>query len=133
MEIHEVPIGLNDHDDAGDGLRVPTRCPEERLQGIGGALAQFPQEAAIFSEVDAQHLRHGEHVLAMGDRGQHVLGDPFPELEHALLVTGGTEVSPLARQRQQILVPAGVAVDPREPLGEITAGEEFLDDPADEK
>ena len=67
----------------------------------------------------------------MGDRGQQFLGDPRPELGDAPLMPGGAEVSPLARERQQILVPAGVAADPGEPLGEVAAGEAFLDGPAD--
>ena len=62
----------------------------------------------------------------MGNRGQDFLGDPRPELEDALLVAGGAEVPPFAGERQQVLVPARIAPDARESLGEVAAGEELL-------
>jgi len=93
----------------------------------------FPQEASIFPEVDAQHLRDGEDVLAMGDRGEDVIGYPSPELENALLMTGGAEVPPLTRECQQILLPTRIAPDPSKPLREVTAREELLDDAPDDR
>ena len=70
------------------------------------------QEAPIPPEVDAQHLRDGEDVLAVRDGGQDLVGHPGPELEDPLLVAGRAEVPSLTGERQEILVPAGVAADP---------------------
>jgi len=69
----------------------------------------------------------------MRDRGQHILGDPVAKLQDALLVAGGAEVPALAGEGQEVFVAARITADPREAFGEVTAGEEFLDDPADEK
>ena len=132
MEFDQIAIGLDDYDDARDGPRVLTGSAEERLQGVGRALAQLSQEAAVFPEVDAQHFRNGKNVLTMGDRGQNLVGHPRPELEHALLVAGGAEVPPFARERQEILVPTRITPHPGEPLGEVAAREEFLHDAADD-
>jgi len=95
MEVDQIPIGLDGHDDARHSSRVLARCAEERFQGLGGALAQLPQEAAISAEVHPEHLWDGEDVLAVRDGGQDLFGYPGPELEDAFLVAGGAEVPPL--------------------------------------
>jgi hypothetical protein len=95
MEVHQVPIGLDGHDGARHSSRVLARCAEERLQRLGGTLAEFPEEPAVPAEVHPEHLRDGEDVPAMGDWSQGFLGDPHPELEDAFLVAGGAEVPPL--------------------------------------
>ena len=63
---------------------------EQGLQGVGGALAELPQETPVPQEVDAQHLRHREDILPMRHGGQDLLGHPGPELQHPLLMAGGT-------------------------------------------
>jgi hypothetical protein len=68
----------------------------------------------------------------MGDRGQDLIGDPAPELEDPLLVAGGIEVSPLAREGQEVFVPARIAPNSSESPCEVPAEEEFLDHPADD-
>jgi len=69
----------------------------------------------------------------MRDWDQHFLGDPGPELDHALLVAGGAGIPTVAGQRQQVLVPARVAPDTSEPFGEVAAGKEFLDHAAKDR
>ncbi len=69
VEVDQVPIGLDDHDDAWGGGRLLARCPKERLQGVGGTLAEVPEEPAVPAEVHPEHRRDGEDLLAMGDRG----------------------------------------------------------------
>jgi hypothetical protein len=128
MEVDQIPIGLDNHDGAGDGLWVLTGTAEERLEGIGGTLTEFPEEPAVFAEIDPEHLRDGENILAVGDWRQDLIGHPVPKLEDPLLMAGGAEVPPFTRERQQKLVSARVAPDPSEPLGEVTAREVFLDD-----
>jgi hypothetical protein len=69
----------------------------------------------------------------MGDGSQDLFGHPTPELEDALLMTGGAEVPPFTGERSEVFVPARVASDPGEPLAEIATREEFLDDPVDDR
>jgi len=52
-------------DDAGDRHPVFLGDTEQGLQGVGGALAELPQETPVPQEVDAQHLRHREDILPM--------------------------------------------------------------------
>lgn len=119
MEVHQIPIGLDGDDDPGDGLRILAGRPEEGLQGVGGALASLPEEAAILLEVDAEPLGDRKDVLALGDRGQDLVGQPASELKHPLLMAGRAEVPAFARERQQILMAAGIAPDPGEPLARM--------------
>ena len=93
MKVHQVPVGLDGDDDAGDVGFVLARRPEEGLEGVDGAQAQLPQKAAILPEVRPEHLRHGEDVLAMRDGGQDVSGHPASELQHPLLGSATGELS----------------------------------------
>ena len=43
VDVDQIPIGLDDHDDAGDGLRVLPRCADERLEGGGGTMTECPE------------------------------------------------------------------------------------------
>ncbi len=61
------------------------------------------------AESGAQELRDGKHVLAMRHRREHVRLDPIAVEQYALLVTARAEVPRLARVREQVVVPAGVA------------------------
>jgi len=94
MEVHQVPIGLDGDDDAGNGGRVLARRTEEDLQGIDSALAELPEEPAISSELHPEHFGDGKDVLPMRDGSQDLFGHPASELKHPLLVTGGAEVAP---------------------------------------
>lgn len=46
---------------------VIRRGLQSKRQPAGGALAQFPQEAAILPKVHPEHLRHGEDPLPVRD------------------------------------------------------------------
>jgi len=60
-------------------------------------------------------------------RRKHVLLDPFAVEEHALLVAARAEVARLTGEGEQIIVPAGIAVDACEAVVRITALQEALD------
>jgi len=51
VAVHQVPVGLDGDDDAGDGPRALAGGPEQGLQGVGGALAEFAT-----NELDDQAL-----------------------------------------------------------------------------
>ncbi len=103
--------------------------------GIGlpvGLAEQAPDDAAELAqavtlvEAGAQDLGDGEHVLAVRHRSQDLLLDPLPEDQHPFLVAGRAEAAGLAGEGQQVLVTALVAVDPGEPLMQVTAVEKAL-------
>jgi hypothetical protein len=62
----------------------------------------------------------------MRHRGQDLLLDPLPVDQRPVLVAGPAEAAGLAGEGQQILVPAGVAVDPGEALVEVAAIEKAV-------
>ena len=47
MEVDQIPVRLDGHDDAGGGGGIRARRSEEGLQGIGAALAKLLQEGAV--------------------------------------------------------------------------------------
>ena len=57
----------------------------------------------------------------MRNRRKNVLLDPFFVEKHALLMAARAEVACLAGERQEIIVPAGVTVDPRKAVVRVTS------------
>lgn len=80
IQVHQIAEGLNRHNHAGDRLRLLQGGLEEGFHTGIGALAECAQEAAILSDIDAEHLGDSEHILARGNRRQHVRGDPCAKL-----------------------------------------------------
>jgi len=57
----------------------------------------------------------------MGHMFQYLLAQPFPELNHPLLMAGRAEMLALARKRQEIFMPAIRAPHPGKPQVQIPA------------
>jgi hypothetical protein len=126
VEGQQVAEGLNEQDQA--------RTTSHPGAGIGPDqqslhdMAQLPEQSALAGENRSQHPRYGEDLLPMRHRSQHVLLDPIPIGEHALLVTARAEIPRLTRKRKQVIVTAFGAIHAREPVVRITAFEKALDD-----
>lgn len=90
--------------------------------------AKLTQPCPMPAEDGAQQPRHGEHVLPMRHGFEDVLFDSLAVQEHPLLVTARAEVARLAGVGEQVVVPAGVAVDARKPVLRVAAFDEALDD-----
>jgi hypothetical protein len=125
VEVRQVPEGLHEQDQAGPGAgqRLGVRVDEQS----GSNAAQLTQPRPMPAEDGAQELRQGEHVLAMRDRLEDILLDPFAVEQHALLVVARAEVAGLAGECEQIVVAAGIAVDAGEAVMRIAAFDETLD------
>ncbi len=119
VEVRQVPEGLHEQDQprAGAGQRLGV-CIDEHSRGDAAKLAQ---PRPMSPEDGAQEPREGEHVLAVPHRREDVRLDPIAVEEHALLVTTWAEVAGLAGVREQIVVPAGVAVDAGEAVVRVAA------------
>jgi hypothetical protein len=94
MEVHQVAEGLHELDEGG-------LCT--RYCGAAGFLEQASGDAAKLTEPSAmarkerpQQPRHGEHVLAVRDRGEDRFLHPLAVEEHPLLVATRAEVPGLA-------------------------------------
>ncbi len=91
--------------------------------------AKLAQPLPMPSEDRAQEPRHGEDVLPVRHGLEHVLLDPLAVQEHPLLVAARAEVTRLAGVGEQVVVPAGVAVDAGEAVVRVAALDEALDRP----
>ncbi len=76
------------------------------------------------------HRFRPEHVLAVRNRREHIRLDPISVEQHAFLVTARVEVARLAGVREQVVVPAGVAVDAGKTIVRVAALDEALDHPS---
>ncbi len=91
MPIRQIAEGLNRHNHPGDRLRLLQGGLEEHFETGIDVLTECAQEAAILSEIDAEHLGDGEDILAMGNGSKQMLGDPFAKLKDARAIDLGDD------------------------------------------
>ncbi|MEX2122599.1 MAG: hypothetical protein WD795_01815 [Woeseia sp.] len=92
------------------------------------ARARLAQLRPAPTEDQPQQFRQREDVLAMRYGCEYVVLDPLTVEQHALLVAARAKISGLAREGEQVLVPAGIAVNSREALARVATGDEVLDE-----
>ena len=83
---HVVAEGMNGHDHAelaGGPVEAATQKFEQTLVGDP---AKLLQELAVVAEIDPQHDRQAEDVLAVGHREGNRAGNELAEEQHLLLV-----------------------------------------------
>ena len=97
-------------------------------QGFGGGVEEDGEQLAAFAEDAAEHARHGEHELAVGNLAADVVGDPVAGGQGAALVAGGAEIATFAGEGHELFVAAVGALEAGEAGGQVTAAEEGLDD-----
>ena len=75
-----------------------------------------------------EHLLHSQDNLTVRDGPQDGVVQPLREGHRPLCVTGGTEVSALAGEREQVLVAAIVTADTGEALSQVAADKILTND-----
>jgi hypothetical protein len=101
---------------------------EIHLESLPGATAQLGKQVSVIKEIPAEDLGDTEDKMSMGHRLDHFLAEPLTELHHPFLVARWTEVAPLARERQEILMAAIPALDPGKAVVEIATVKVPIDD-----
>jgi hypothetical protein len=69
---------------------------------------------SVHPEIDPQPLGNGKHPLALGHIFEHLAHKPFTEGHHPFLMARRAKVAPLARRRQQVLMPSLITAHPSE-------------------
>jgi hypothetical protein len=101
------------------GISPRSRTFQIHLESLPGATAQLGKQSSVIKEVPTEDLGDAEDKMSMGHRLDHFLAEPLTELHHSLLVARWTEVTPLAQERQEILVAAIPAIDPGKAVVQI--------------
>lgn len=109
MTTREPPVYV-----AGHSMITGTTLTQIQLEHLPGTAAQFGQQCAVEQKIDPQPFGNGKHPLAVGHLFEHLAYEAFAEGHHPLLVAWGAKVAPLARKRQQVLMPALIATYPGE-------------------
>jgi uncharacterized protein (DUF697 family) len=83
---------------------------QERAQDLAG-------EAGVVGAAVAQRVGEGEHPLADRHLGEHAVDEMRRGVGHAASAAGGAEAAPLAREGDEALLSAIVAVQAEEAVG----------------
>ncbi len=103
----------------GVGGGVPQRSPDEPEQDGEDASDQD----RIAGEEGAEPFGEGEHPLAHGHVGDHVIAQVGCDFGHAAGGAGGADAAALAAEGEESLLSAGVTAQAGEAVGEDSAGE----------
>ncbi len=117
---------LDEHDRAraaaGDALALGA-LGEPVEQDAHEDAADRCAQPGVVAEQEAHAVGEGEHPLADGDVGQHVVDEVSGEVGHAAGPAGGAEASAFASEGDQVVVAAARAVHAREAEGQQAAFE----------
>ena len=90
LPLKEVPGGSDGDDDAG--ARVIADSPADQLaRGLGGRAPQLGEQLGPPSQQRAVQPRDGQHDVAVGGPGEHVLAQPLGPRDLALLLARRAE------------------------------------------
>ncbi|HEX9596154.1 MAG TPA: hypothetical protein VF982_04690 [Anaerolineales bacterium] len=125
IEVRQVPETLHEEDHPGPRARRSLGVRLDK-QPRGNA-PKPPERGPVHSEHRPQPPREGEHVLAVRHGLEDILLDPLALQEPPLLVAARAEVAGLAGPGEQVIVPAGVAVDAGQAMVQVTALDEAFE------
>ena len=126
-------VELGAVDDQAIGVGLVRGADLHLLHGEGvaddvlGQAAQVLEQVAVEADVRAEHLGDAKCEMAVRNGEEDRLGQQRAEELDLLLVAGGAEPAPLARERQQVLVLAVIAAHAGKAAFEVTAVEELVD------
>jgi hypothetical protein len=69
--LDQVSGGGDGDDDAGPAVWTES-CPDERRDGLGGALGEVEEKLPALPEDPPQEARHGEDEVAMRNGREHL-------------------------------------------------------------
>ena len=135
MQVHVVIDRRSEAVQKGDGAE--SRASYARpVAGTGRARRSTKQSLDLFdedpregcdrawavSEEAAQSLRHGDHPLPHGHRGNDAVDEMRSCLCHPTAIAGGTDAAALARERHDKTLPARRTACPAESEAEDATG-----------
>ncbi len=100
-----------------DPCSAPLVCEDGSQEGA----QDLAREPRIPGAAIAKRIGQREHPLPDRDLGQHPIDEMGRGVGHAAAAAGGAEAAAFAREGDQAVVAAGVAVDAEEPMGEHAA------------
>ncbi len=135
-QVQGRPEALDERDRAALSLadaEVHSRAaPLVREDGSQEAAQDLAREPRVPGAAEAKRIGQREHPLSDRDLGQHPVDEMGRGVGHATTATGRTEAAALAREGDEAVVAAGVAVDPEKSVGEHTTLEVRADLALDE-
>jgi hypothetical protein len=91
---------------------LPSALTQIELEYLPGTAAQFGQQGAAEHKIDPRPFGDGKHPLAVGHLFEHLAHKPLTEGHHPFVMARRAKVAPLARKRQQVLMPALITAHP---------------------
>jgi len=79
---------------------------KKALQGFPGAAIQIRKKIPVVEKIPSQDLRDAENEMPVGNLPENEGTEPFPEFHHPVLMVGGTEMTVLAGEGQEIFMVA---------------------------
>jgi len=86
IETEEVAEGLDSDYGAGNGIVFVNRILEKNLQGFPCRAAEIGKKCPIVEEVTVEDFRDAEYKMPVGGFLDDIHAQPFPKLNHALLM-----------------------------------------------
>ena len=109
--------------DTGGGFATGTVFAQAAFHRAQKDAQHSTLQGGVALQKVAQTLGHREHPLAYGQSGKNVIGQMCGSLGHAPCVAGGAYAAPFAREGDEEVVAAFVAVGADEAFGENSAVE----------
>ena len=121
IESEKIAKGLDGNDRAGDGCLFRHGLLDKNLRGFPGAAAETGKKFSIIQKIPAKDFRDAENEMPVGHLLEDIQAEPFPQLQHALLVARRTEVPSFTRECQQVFMAAVFAFHPGKAVLQIAA------------
>lgn len=126
IEIEKFPKSLYSNDTAGDRVIHGHTCLKIFGQYMPCATAELSQELPIIHEIWTEPLWYAEYPLSVGHFFQYFLMELFTEFNNTLLMTGRAKMTPLAGEREQVLMMTVIAFDTGKSLVKVSAVQIFI-------
>ena len=117
---------LQTRDDADRQVALTRQRADGRRDRAGGDAGDLAEQAAPVQAIGAPPLRDGEHDLTVRHGREEGGVQPLRPDREALGVAARAEIPALAREREQVFVPAGVTADAGEAVLQDPTGEELV-------
>ena len=121
IETKEVAKSQDGNDCAGEGFLLRYGLLHENFQRLPSAAAETGKKFLIIQKIPAKDFRDAENEMPVGHLLEDIQAEPFPQLQHALLVARRTEVPSFTRECQQVFMAAVFAFHPGKAVLQIAA------------